>query len=139
LKDGESRRCENAGVGFWEEFQAGNAIAALKATLALQARVKRDGSWATIPARELVPGDLMDGLGEVACAKWLLVGGRPNGKTQIAAQRRTNMSKAITAEKAASLINDRNHVHTRTAIVAEYLLMNAFFTRPIKGFLDRGC
>jgi len=27
----------NAGVGFWEEFQAGNAIAALKATLALQA------------------------------------------------------------------------------------------------------
>jgi H+-transporting ATPase len=47
----------NAGVGFWEEFQAGNAIAALKATLALQARVKRDGKWMTIPARELVPGD----------------------------------------------------------------------------------
>jgi H+-transporting ATPase len=49
----------NAGVGFWEEFQAGNAIAALKATLALQARVKRDGTWAQIPARELVPGDLV--------------------------------------------------------------------------------
>ena len=49
----------NAGVGFWEEFQAGNAIAALKATLALQARVKRDDTWTTIPARELVPGDLM--------------------------------------------------------------------------------
>jgi H+-transporting ATPase len=49
----------NAGVGFWEEFQAGNAIAALKATLALHARVKRDGAWTTIPARELVPGDLM--------------------------------------------------------------------------------
>ena len=49
----------NAGVGFWEEFQAGNAIAALKATLALQARVKRDGNWTTVPARELVPGDLM--------------------------------------------------------------------------------
>ena len=49
----------NAGVGFWEEFQAGNAIAALKATLALRARVKRDGTWITVPARELVPGDLM--------------------------------------------------------------------------------
>jgi H+-transporting ATPase len=35
----------NAGVGFWEEFQAGNAVAALKATLAMQARVKRDGAW----------------------------------------------------------------------------------------------
>jgi H+-transporting ATPase len=47
----------NAVVGFWEEYQAGNAIAALKANLALRARVKRGGKWATIPARELVPGD----------------------------------------------------------------------------------
>jgi H+-transporting ATPase len=33
----------NAVVGFWEEHQASNAIAALKATLAINARVKRDG------------------------------------------------------------------------------------------------
>src|SRR5271168_517942 len=33
----------NAVVGFWEEHQAGNAIAALKATLAIKARAKRDG------------------------------------------------------------------------------------------------
>ena len=33
----------NAVVGFWEEHQAGNAIAALKARLAIKARVKRDG------------------------------------------------------------------------------------------------
>jgi H+-transporting ATPase len=49
----------NAGVGFWEEFQAGNAIAALKAKLALGARVERDGAWSAIRARELVPGDLI--------------------------------------------------------------------------------
>jgi H+-transporting ATPase len=49
----------NALVGFWEEYQAGNAIAALKAQLALEARVKRDNTWTTIPARELVPGDLI--------------------------------------------------------------------------------
>ena len=47
----------NATVGFWEEHQAGNAIEALKARLALKARVKRDGKWITPPARELVPGD----------------------------------------------------------------------------------
>ena len=47
----------NAVVGFWEEHQAGNAIAALKATLAIKARVKRDGEWANPAARELVPGD----------------------------------------------------------------------------------
>jgi H+-transporting ATPase len=49
----------NAGVGFWEEYQASNTITALKQTLALQARVKRDEAWSTIPARELVPGDVV--------------------------------------------------------------------------------
>jgi H+-transporting ATPase len=47
----------NAMVGFWEERQAGNAIDALKAKLAINARVKRDGKWINPPARELVPGD----------------------------------------------------------------------------------
>src|SRR5580700_7555630 len=49
----------NAVVGFWEEHQASNAIAALKATLAIKARVKRDGKWITPAARELVPGDVI--------------------------------------------------------------------------------
>ncbi len=49
----------NAVVGFWEEYQADNAIAALKNKLALDARVKRDGKWTTVPARELVPGDVV--------------------------------------------------------------------------------
>ena len=49
----------NALVGFLEERQAGNAIAALKAKLAIKARVKRDGKWVTPPARELVPGDVI--------------------------------------------------------------------------------
>ena len=44
----------NAGVGFWEEYQAGNAIAALRAKLALKARVKRDGVWRSVPAREQI-------------------------------------------------------------------------------------
>ncbi len=48
----------NALVGFWEEYQADTTIAALKSHLALQARARRDGAWVTIPARELVPGDL---------------------------------------------------------------------------------
>jgi len=49
----------NAVVGFWEEHQAGNAIAALKAQLAIKARVKRDGKWVTPEARDLVPGDVI--------------------------------------------------------------------------------
>ncbi len=49
----------NAIVGFWEERQAGNEIAALKAKLAIKARVQRDGKWINPPARELVPGDVI--------------------------------------------------------------------------------
>jgi len=37
---------------------AGNAIAALKATLAIKARVKRDGKWINPAARELVRATL---------------------------------------------------------------------------------
>jgi H+-transporting ATPase len=47
----------NATIGFWEEREAVNAIDALKARLAIKARVKRDGKWITPPAKDLVPGD----------------------------------------------------------------------------------
>jgi H+-transporting ATPase len=68
----------NAVVGFWEEYQAGNAIAALKAQLALEARVKRDGAWTTVAARELVPGDLIRlRLGDIIPADARLLQGDP--------------------------------------------------------------
>jgi H+-transporting ATPase len=51
--------CSNAVVGFWEEHQAGNAIAALKARLAVLAKVKRDGKWENPKASEVVTGDLI--------------------------------------------------------------------------------
>jgi len=49
----------NGLVGFWEEHQADNTIQALKDSLALEARVKRDGEWKSVNARELVPGDVV--------------------------------------------------------------------------------
>lgn len=49
----------NAGVGFWEEFKADNAIQALKQRLAPSARVLRDGRWQDVPAKALVPGDVI--------------------------------------------------------------------------------
>jgi H+-transporting ATPase len=49
----------NGLVGFWEEHQAANAIAALKQRLARLARVRRDGEWGIVPAERIVPGDLL--------------------------------------------------------------------------------
>ncbi len=49
----------NAVVGFWEEYQASNTLEALKAKLAPRASVLRDGRWQALPAREVVPGDVV--------------------------------------------------------------------------------
>ena len=68
----------NAIVGFWEERQAGNAIAALKAKLAIKARVRRDGKWSNPPAKEVVPGDLIRlSLGDIVPADARLLDGDP--------------------------------------------------------------
>ncbi|MGA7979181.1 MAG: HAD-IC family P-type ATPase [Chromatiaceae bacterium] len=68
----------NAVVGFWEEHQAGNAIAALKAKLAIEARAKRDGKWTSPEARELVPGDVIRvRLGDIVPADARLLTGDP--------------------------------------------------------------
>jgi len=68
----------NAVVGFWEEHQAGNAIAALKARLAIKARVKRDGKWISPAAREIVPGDVIRvRLGDIVPADARLLEGDP--------------------------------------------------------------
>ena len=68
----------NAFVGFWEEHQAGNAIEALKAKLAIKARVKRDGKWINPAARNLVPGDVIRlRLGDIVPADARLLEGDP--------------------------------------------------------------
>ena len=67
----------NAVVGFWEEHQAGDAIAALRARLAIKAKVKRDGTWINPKAAELVPGDVIRlRLGDIVPAEracWLAI------------------------------------------------------------------
>lgn len=49
----------NAALGFVQEWRAETAIEALRGMLAPKARVVRGGGERTIPARELVPGDLV--------------------------------------------------------------------------------
>ena len=59
----------NAGLGFFQEGRAQATLSALKSRLALNASVCRDGAWATVPAAELVPGDVVKlSLGGVVAA-----------------------------------------------------------------------
>jgi H+-transporting ATPase len=49
----------NAVLGFLQENRASNALTLLRRRLTVQARVLRDGRWQLLPARELVPGDVI--------------------------------------------------------------------------------
>lgn len=49
----------NSTIGFIEERNAGNAVAALMESLAPKAKVLRDGNWGEIESSDLVPGDVV--------------------------------------------------------------------------------
>ena len=49
----------NAAIGFYQEFQAEQSIAALKKMTAPQAKVRRDGQVSSIPAADVVAGDIL--------------------------------------------------------------------------------
>src|SRR5579859_6378672 len=66
----------NAALGLFQESRAQATLAALKSRLALSASVRRDGAWNTVPAVELVPGDVVKlSLGAVVAADVHLTGG----------------------------------------------------------------
>jgi H+-transporting ATPase len=49
----------NAGMSQWRESKAKAAMNMLRQRLSIECRVKRDGHWLTVPARELVEGDVV--------------------------------------------------------------------------------
>ena len=49
----------NAGVSFVQEHRAAGVVEALRRRLQVSARVLRESTWQLIPARELVPGDIV--------------------------------------------------------------------------------
>ncbi|MGB6485587.1 MAG: HAD-IC family P-type ATPase [Steroidobacteraceae bacterium] len=66
----------NAVLGLLQESRAQATLAALKSRLALNATVRRDGKWATVPAAGLVPGDVVKlSLGGVVAADVRLTAG----------------------------------------------------------------
>jgi H+-transporting ATPase len=66
----------NAALSYFQEGRAQATLAALKSRLALNASVQRDGAWKTVPAAELVCGDLVKlSLGGVVAADVHLTGG----------------------------------------------------------------
>ena len=66
----------NAALAYFQEGRAQATLKALNSRLALNASVERDGVWKTVPAKELVRGDLVKlSLGGVVAADVHLIGG----------------------------------------------------------------
>ncbi|PRC91430.1 HAD-IC family P-type ATPase [Solimicrobium silvestre] len=66
----------NAALGLFQEGRAQATLAALKSKLAMNAAVRRDGHWITVPAADLVPGDVVKlSLGGVVAADVRLMEG----------------------------------------------------------------
>jgi len=66
----------NAALGLFQEGRAQATLAALKSRLALNASVRRDNAWKTVPATDLVPGDVVKlSLGCVVAADVRLTSG----------------------------------------------------------------
>jgi H+-transporting ATPase len=67
----------NAGLDFFQERRALSALRALKQRLANEVVVLRDGAFETVPARELVPGDIVKlRLGNIVPADVQLLSGK---------------------------------------------------------------
>lgn len=49
----------NSTVGYIQEGRAEKALAGIRGMLSADASARRDGAWATVPAAELVPGDVI--------------------------------------------------------------------------------
>ncbi|MFZ0634751.1 MAG: plasma-membrane proton-efflux P-type ATPase [Candidatus Acidiferrales bacterium] len=93
----------NAVVAFWEEHQAGNEIAALRAKLATKSTVKRDGKWVNPKASELVPGDVIRlRLGDIVPADARLLTGDP---VQVDQSALTGESLPVTAKSGGAVFS----------------------------------
>ena len=94
----------NAVLGFTQEYRAGKEFAALRKMAVPRARVRRDGSWQQVSARDLVVGDVIqleDGDQVPADCRLLE---SINLRTQEAAF----TGEAVSMEKATALISGKN-------------------------------
>lgn len=120
----------NAGIGFWEEHKADNAIALLKQKLALMAQALRGGSWRTLPADQLVPGDIVRvRLGDIVPADLKLLSGESLDVDQSALT-----GESLPVEKHADGIAYSGSVVQRGEMEAVVVAtgMNSYFGRTAR-------
>ncbi len=86
----------NAGLGFYQDLRAEKAMASLKSLAAPSVRVRRAGTVAEIPARDLVPGDII----------LLETGNRAPGDARVLESAGLEMEEALLTGESDSVLKD---------------------------------
>ncbi|EFJ47201.1 hypothetical protein VOLCADRAFT_61631, partial [Volvox carteri f. nagariensis] len=114
----------NATLGWYETTKAGNAVAALKASLKPQATAKRDGKWVNLDAALLVPGDLvLLGSGSNVPADCLI----NHGTIDVDQSALTGESLPVTMNAGDSAKMGSTVVRGETEATVEFTGRNTFF------------
>jgi Ca2+-transporting ATPase len=112
----------NALIGFSQEYHAEQSIAALRRMTAPQARVRRDGASRIVPAREVVPGDVIElEAGDLVAADARLI-----DAASLAANEASLTGESVPVEKdarwrgdaTAPLADRLNMVHLGTSVAS---------------------
>jgi len=127
----------NAALSYFQEGRAQATLAALKSRLALNASVLRDGAWKTVPAAELVCGDLVKlSLGGVVAADVHLTGGSDTFAGALV--RRGEATAVVTATGArtkfgrtAELVRTAHSVSTQQKAVLKIVRNLAIFNSVV--------
>jgi len=133
----------NAGLSFWEEYKATNALDALKNQLALKARALRDGKWISVPAAELVRGDVIRlRLGDIvpADAKLLILGAPAGGGDFLSIDQAALTGESLPVSKRPGEVAYSGSAVKQGEMAAEVTATggNTFFGRTARLVQDAG-
>ncbi len=87
----------NAGLGLWQEYRAEDALARLRELEEPQVWVLRDGRLASVPSRELVPGDAV----RIEAGGRVPADGRVDGEAGLLVDESVLTGESVPVEKAA--------------------------------------
>ncbi len=104
----------SSGLGFYQEFRASGAMEALRARLAITARVRRDGRTIDLAASGIVRGDVVElAAGSLVPADGVLIEATDLHVDEAAL---TGESFPVAKSAAAEAIADSNRIHMGTSI-----------------------
>jgi H+-transporting ATPase len=119
----------NAVIGYLHERKAEQVIELLKQRLTITARAQRDGHWIALPARDLVPGDVVRvRMGDIAPADMRI----RSGELEVDQSLLTGESQAVARRTGELLYSGSLTRQGEATCIVEAIGASTFFGRTIE-------